>query len=104
MATVENDQIWLYCHFCHFCKIIKEPETSFESPELSQKNMLEMPVMMPQLLKSVDFTKTQKPRYLKLAKVQQMQLFNYCHKELHVRCCRGQKRKKKEKEKMTTSI
>ena len=37
MATVENDQIWLYCHFCHFCKIIKEPETSFESPELSQK-------------------------------------------------------------------
>ena len=63
-----------------------------------------MPVMMPQLLKFVDFTKTQKPRYLKLAKVQQMQLFNYCHKELHVRCCRGQKRKKKEKEKMTTSI
>ena len=38
MSTIKNSQILVYCHFN---KIIKGPETSFQSPALSQ-NMLEM--------------------------------------------------------------
>ena len=34
MSTIKNGQIWLYCHFN---KIIKGPETNFQSQTLSQK-------------------------------------------------------------------
>ena len=82
--------------YCHFNKIIKGPETNFQSPALNKKyvknvchtahqyltnfilivlgfkrnkhkcnfHYVAMPMMMPQKLKSVDFTKTQKSRYL----------------------------------------
>ena len=36
MSTIKNDWILLYCHFN---KIRKEPETSFQSPALSQKHV-----------------------------------------------------------------
>ena len=36
MSTIKNRQISLYCHFN---KIIKEPETNFQSPALSQENV-----------------------------------------------------------------
>ena len=45
MSTIKNSQMLLYCHFN---KIIKEPGTSFQSPELvsspqhSAKNMSEI--------------------------------------------------------------
>ena len=39
MATNKNGHILLYCNFN---EIIKGPGTSFQSPALSQKNMLEM--------------------------------------------------------------
>ena len=68
MLSIKNCQISLYCHFN---KIIKEPGTSLQSPVLSQKHfrnveipLLVMPIMMSQILKSVDFTKAQKSRYL----------------------------------------
>ena len=84
MSTIKNGQISLYYHFN---KIIKGPGTSFHSPALSQ-NMLEMfsiqhtsswanfiliilrihyvamPMTTSQILKSVDFKKIQKSRYL----------------------------------------
>ena len=45
MSTIKNGQILLYCYFN---KIIKEPGTSFQSPELCQRIL-----------------QTQKSRYLK---------------------------------------
>ena len=51
---MKNGTISLYFHFN---KIIKGPGTSFQFPTLIQKFW--------KVLKSVDFTKTQKPRYLK---------------------------------------
>ena len=36
MSTIKNNQILLYCYFN---KIIKEPGTSFQSPEFSQKHV-----------------------------------------------------------------
>ena len=36
MSTIKNGQISLYCHFN---KIIKGPETSFQSPALRQKHV-----------------------------------------------------------------
>ena len=70
--TIKNWQISLYYHFN---KIIKEPETSFqdlvtkfffkvkkwESKEITEKKipLLVMPIMISQILKSVDFTKVQ---------------------------------------------
>ena len=37
MSTIKNRQILLYCHFN---KIIKGPGTSFQSPALSQKHVI----------------------------------------------------------------
>ena len=37
MSTIKNDQISLYRHFN---KIIKGPGTSFQSPALSQKHVI----------------------------------------------------------------
>ena len=99
MSTIKNSQISLYYHFN---KIIKVPETSFQSPTLSQKHVKNMSktflsyntlvfdqisfrqnlgfkrnklkcnfhyvamlMVASQILKSVDFTKAQKSRYLK---------------------------------------
>ena len=64
--------------YCHFNKIIKGSDFSFQSLALSQNFLLKiqkksqkrtlyylaMPLMASQILKSVDFTKTQKSRYL----------------------------------------
>ena len=82
MSTMKNGQILPYCNFS---KIIKGPGTSFQSPTLNQKHVrngshtaqqyltkyyfdstqdVAMPMMTSQILKSVDFTKTQKSRYL----------------------------------------
>ena len=74
MSAIKNGQISLYCHFN---KIIQGPGTSFQSAELSQENVrnvyhisncnfhyVAILMMMSQILKSVDFTKTQKSRYL----------------------------------------
>ena len=76
--TIKNGLILLYFHFN---KIIKVPGTSLQSPALG-KNMLEMffiqhtsikhkcnfhfvamPMMMSQILKSMNFTKMQKSRH-----------------------------------------
>ena len=38
MSTIKNGQIWLYCHFN---KIIKGPETNFQSQALSQKYVIQ---------------------------------------------------------------
>ena len=88
MSTIKNGKISLYCHFN---KIIKQPRTCFQSPALRQKHIKNvchtacqyltsfilivlkikntcnfyyeaMPMMTLQILKSVDFTKTQKPK------------------------------------------
>ena len=91
MTTIRNSQISLYCHLN---KILKRPGTSFQSPTLSQqhfKNVCHsahqcltkfhfgstqdskemsnfhyeaMLMMTSQILKSVDFTKTQESAYL----------------------------------------
>ena len=85
MSTIKNGHISLYCHSN---KIIKGPGTSFQSPALSQKHVRNvcrtadwhlnnlrnnykcnlhyatMPAMTSQILKSVNFTKIQKSRYL----------------------------------------
>ena len=74
MSAIKNGQISLYCNFN---KIIQGPGTSFQSAELSQENIrnvyhisncnfhyVAILMMMSQILKSVDFTKTQKSRYL----------------------------------------
>ena len=87
MPTVKDGQISLYYHFN---KIIKGPRTSFQSQALSQKHArhvchtvhqhlkkfhfdskhkcnfrdVAMPMMTSQILQSLDFTKTQKSRYL----------------------------------------
>ena len=77
--TIKNSQVSLYCHFN---KIIKWPGTSFQSATLTQKHIRNvcqtaqlyltkyylgfkcnfhyaaMSMMTPEILKSVDFTKT----------------------------------------------
>ena len=88
MSTIKNGQILLYCHFNNF---IKEPGTSFQFPASSQRHVRYvchtehkyltkfhfdstqdskeisvsmMHMMTSQSLKSIDFTKTEKSRYL----------------------------------------
>ena len=90
MSNNENDQISLYCHPS---KTIEGPGTSFQSLALSQNHVrnvcrtahqyltklgckinkhhcnfhyIAMPMMASQILKSVDFTKTRKSRYLEV--------------------------------------
>ena len=66
MSTLKNGWISFYCHFN---KITKGPGTSFKSPGFKRNkhncnlHYAAMLMMTSQILKSVDFTKTQKSRY-----------------------------------------
>ena len=71
MSTIKNGQISL---FCHFNKIIKGPWTD------CRFHYLAMLIMTSQILKSVDFTKTQTSRYLEnetLVFLQMKKFINY---------------------------
>ena len=66
MPTIKSGQILQYCHFN---KIIKGSGTSFQYSKERNKqkcnfHYVAMFMMTSQILKSGDFTKTQKPRYL----------------------------------------
>ena len=79
MSTIKNSQISLYFHFK---KIMKGPRTSFQSPALNQKmyqfdstcfkrnkhncnfHYVTRSMMASHILKSMDFTKKEKSRYL----------------------------------------
>ena len=93
MSTIKNGQIYLYCHFNNInkapgfcfqsptfslkhvrnvCYIVYQYLTKFHFDSTQDSKVkhkynfhyVEMPMMMSRMLKSVDFTKTQKSRYL----------------------------------------